>query len=109
MPRDTRQRLLKRPLLLPALLAATLLLTQLAGIAHALSHYNADALAKERIAHASLCAKCANFHKLSVAVPPTTSPEPRTQAFAAAPMPVTPPAVWLAPTPFQARAPPDSV
>jgi hypothetical protein len=97
----TRQRTL------PLLLALTVLLTQLAGIAHALSHYNADALAKESIAHASLCAKCASFHKLSVAVPPSTSPEPGAQVFAAASTPPTPATPRRATASFRARAPPD--
>jgi hypothetical protein len=109
MARDAARRLLKRPRLLPALLAATLLSTQVAGLAHALSHYNADALAKERIAHASLCAKCAHFHKLSVAVPPNTPPETRAAVFMVPPTPATPAALRCVAAAFLARAPPDFV
>jgi hypothetical protein len=54
---------------LPILLALTLLVTQTAGYAHALSHFNTDLVAKDRVAHASLCAKCASFDKLMSIVP----------------------------------------
>jgi hypothetical protein len=94
--------------LLPLLLAVSLVSTQVAGIAHALSHYNADALAKERIAHASLCAKCLSFHKISVAVPPSAAPVPLRESRSAPSAQLTPIAQRSVAIPFRARGPPDS-
>jgi len=95
----------RRPLL-PALLAATLLLTQVAGLAHALSHYNADAPTKERVTHASLCAKCANFHKLGAAVPPSRLPETGSLVFLAPSIPAAAATPGRVTASFLARAPP---
>jgi hypothetical protein len=95
--------------LLPLLLALSLVSTQAAGIAHALSHYNADALAKERIAHASLCAKCLSFHKVSVAVPPSAAPVPLRESRNVPARQLTPIARRAVAIAFRARGPPDSI
>ncbi len=58
---------------LPLFLALTLLLGQQAGLAHALSHLDPGTQSKERLAHTSLCAKCASFEQLSAMVPTSTS------------------------------------
>jgi hypothetical protein len=55
------------------LLALTLLLGQLAGSAHALSHLDPGTQSKEGLAHTSLCAKCASFEQLSAMVPPSAA------------------------------------
>ena len=60
---------MKRRRTLPVLLALTLLLGQAAAYAHTLSHLSADSLAKESLAHPSLCAKCASFDKLTLIEP----------------------------------------
>ena len=54
---------------LPLLLAITLLLGQQAGLAHALSHLDPDALSKGGLPHTTLCEKCSTFGQLSSAVP----------------------------------------
>jgi hypothetical protein len=95
--------------LLPLLLALSLVSTQAAGIAHTLSHYNADALAKERIAHASLCAKCLSFHKVSFAVPPSAAPPPLRESRNVPATELTPIAQRAVAIAFRARGPPDSV
>jgi hypothetical protein len=73
-------RTMTRRRTLPILLAFALLLTQAAGYAHALSHFNGDTLAKERMAHASLCAKCASFDKLSLIEPTSRALDLRVEA-----------------------------
>jgi hypothetical protein len=94
---------------LPILLAFALLLTQAAGFAHALSHLNADTLAKERLAHASLCAKCASFDKLALIEPTSLAPHLRIEAATAAVMDVVQTVRPRTVAPFQPRAPPDFV
>ena len=58
---------------LPLLLALALLLGQQAGLTHALSHLDRATLAKEGVAHTTLCAKCSTFEQLSSAVPSCAS------------------------------------
>ena len=58
---------------LPVLLTIALLLGQAAAYAHALSHLSPSSLGKEGFAHASLCAKCASFDKLTL-IEPTLPP-----------------------------------
>jgi hypothetical protein len=94
---------------LPVLLTIALLLGQAAAYAHALSHLSADSLAKEGLAHASLCAKCASFDKLTLIEPTLPPPDLRAEASN------TPVDVAVASsrrqttTPFQSRAPPHSL
>ena len=91
---------------LPILLAFALLLSQAAAAAHALSHLSSDSLAKETVAHASLCAKCASFDKLSLVepslLPSTLHAEASTTPVAIAVESFRPQVT----TPFRSRAPP---
>ena len=91
---------------LPVLLTIALLLSQAAAYAHTLSHLSADSLAKEGLAHASLCAKCASFDKLSLIEPTLPPYDLRAEASGS---PVDAVAACFRPqttTPFQSRAPP---
>ncbi len=94
---------------LPLLLAIALVFTQTAGNAHVLSHYSGDAPAKERVAHASQCAKCVNFDKLSLLEPSLISIDPPAVALSDHSRDPSPGASTLADPPFQARAPPHSI
>jgi hypothetical protein len=94
---------------LPLLLTIALLLSQAAASAHALSHLNADSLAKEGLAHASLCAKCASFDKLAL-IEPTLPPAALRAEASSVPASFT--AESFRPqttTPFRSRAPPHSL
>jgi hypothetical protein len=53
------------------LLTLALLLSQLAGQAHAVTHL--DGTSKEPLAHTTLCAKCASFDNLSSMLPPSAT------------------------------------
>jgi hypothetical protein len=93
---------------LPALLAFCLVFTQVTGNAHVLSHFSSDAPAKERLAHASQCAKCINFDKLGLIEPSLLSIDPPaavlSQPYRNAAIDVGTPSDL----PFHARAPPHS-
>lgn len=94
---------------LPVLLAFALLLSQAAAYAHMLSHLSADSLAKESLAHASLCAKCASFDKLTL-IEPNLPPADLQAEASSAPVHVTVESSRpRAPSPFQSRAPPTSL
>jgi hypothetical protein len=58
------------PRALPLLLTLALLLSQLAGQAHAVTHLDTS---KEPLAHTTLCAKCASFDNLSSMLPPSAT------------------------------------
>jgi hypothetical protein len=92
--------------ILPVLLTIALLLSQTAAYAHTFSHLNADSLAKEGWAHASLCAKCASFDKLA-SIEPTLPPYDLRAAASGTPAAAV--AASFRPqatTPFRSRAPP---
>jgi hypothetical protein len=91
---------------LPILLALALLLAQTAGYIHALSHYNADQLVKERIAHASMCAKCASFDKLAPLIPTSFALRLRVESSTAPRIKSVRDTPRRTPSPFQSRAPP---
>jgi hypothetical protein len=91
---------------LPVLLTIALLLGQAAAYAHTLSHLSADSLAKEGLAHASLCAKCASFDKLSL-IEPTLPPTDLHAEAATTSVDVTAEGFrQQTTTPFRSRAPP---
>ena len=94
---------------LPILLALTLLVTQAAGYAHGLSHFRADTPVKERIAHDSLCAKCASFDKLSLILPTSPPLDLRADPPRASELVVVESFQKRVTTPFQPRAPPHFV
>jgi len=102
-------RTMTRRRTLPVLLAFALLLSQAAAFAHTLSHLSADSLAKEGLAHASLCAKCASFDKLTLIAPALPPPDLHAEA-SSTPFDVTAESFRLQTTaPFQSRAPPHSL
>jgi hypothetical protein len=91
---------------LPFLLTIALLLSQAAAYAHALSHLSADSLAKEGAAHASLCAKCASFDKLTL-IEPTLPPTDLHAEAQSTPVDFSTESFRpQTTTPFQSRAPP---
>lgn len=63
-----------------ALLTAALLFAQHAAFAHVLSHAGETVPAKEQLAHAKLCGKCASFEKFSGALAAVNSALPALDA-----------------------------
>ena len=98
--------MMKAPRTLPLLVAAALLLGQLAGQVHAASHLDAGGVSKDPLAHTTLCAKCASFDNLSLLLAPSVAVgadvSPSDSQIGAAEYEF----VRLACTPFQSRAPP---
>ena len=90
----------------PLLFALAILLGQLTGFAHALSHLEASSAPKDGLAHVSTCIKCSAFEQLSSGLP--GSGIANLQYRAAPPLlPVQSPiASALFVAPFQSRAPP---
>ena len=98
--------MMKAPRTLPLLVAVALLLSQLAGQVHAVSHLDAGGTSKDPLPHTTLCAKCASFDNLSLLLSPTVAVGTGVLLAGVQIGAAEYEFVRLSSTPFQSRAPP---